>query len=177
MEASKMNIPAIRTPHFDVPHKPRQILLKNLDVYGSPGSAYAVAMARFNNRTIGSPHYILDNEKTYSCVPLNMATLVESDIEKGVVVVELCGRSTLDESEWLVYNHDTIRRAAELCAFLGYANRIPFKECPKPSKRGFKFDIYGAFPTEYFLRLVHEANHNNIDTVRNESWSDLEKQL
>lgn len=154
-------IPFVEADRVGGSQKPTSIILKISSTTSDKGAALGVAQYQHQPRgPMLSFHYIVDNETTYNCVPVNVASYANPH---RAISVLICAQPHEDEAMWEdATATPVLHRTADLVADLMLAYKIrPRYLTGEAEEKWFKHrwrhrggllvKIPGAWPYESFL--------------------------
>lgn len=164
-------IPYVQASMVGGRQKPSLIVLRNSMTSSTEGSALAIAMFWHQSNAPESCHYVIDEAKTYQCVPDQVVSLPSGYGPPGSIVINLCGEPENGQLVWEDADHiKIVEQAAKLVADLIVRHRIRPRlvdalqehewytgvSWKKKSRGGILLDVQGDWPRRQFLADVQQ---------------------
>lgn len=160
------NVPFVEARYKGGKQKPKVILVRSSSTTSEEGAALAIA-TRWNQ--ISSPefscHYILDEARTYRCVPDRNVAFHDAN-SKGVVSINVCYEPFEDMTYWVREPYsDVMDSTANLVAKLCLTHRIRprllnaelesrWRKWRTRRRGGILIRVDGAWPDKSFVDMV-----------------------
>jgi len=156
------DIPFVEARHSGRKQRPKVVSLRLTETTSKHGAAMGIARYwNASNSPIESCHYVVDEELTLQCVPVDKVAYSSKFDAKGTISINVCAFPTFDVNEWLdTERAEALDNAAKLTARLSKAHNIPIRYVDLLDHRrifsrgGIMVNVRGSWPTHTFLTKV-----------------------